>query len=90
MKIALVTGTVTATTKDPKLSAQKLLVTDVIDGRGKVLEPCVVAADTCGAGVGDTVLVTTGSGARVSSASSGLPVDATIVAIVEHLSISKN
>ncbi len=90
MKIARVIGTVTATTKDPKLSARKLMLTDVVDADGQIVEPAIVAVDTCGSGVGDTVLITTGSAARVSSASSGLPVDATVVAIVEQLSVSKS
>ena len=64
MKIARVTGSVTGTAKDPYFSGQKLLLVDVLDADGKVLEPAVVALDTCSAGPGDRVVITTGSAAR--------------------------
>lgn len=89
MKIGRVTGTVTATTKDAQLTGHPLLLTDIVDGAGKVLEPAVVATDTCGAGVGDTVLIVAGSGARLPAGVAGVPVDASIVAIVEHITLSK-
>lgn len=88
MKLARVIGTVTATAKDPQLTGCPLLVADVVDGAGKVVEPAVVAADTIGAGVGDTVLIATGSAARLPAGTSGAPVDAAIVAIVEHITLS--
>ena len=88
MKLARITGTVTATAKDAQLTGLKLLVADVIDGSGKVLEPAMVAADTCGAGVGDEVLVTTGSAARMAAGATGAPVDASIIAIVEHITLN--
>jgi microcompartment protein CcmK/EutM len=49
----------------------------------------MVVVDTCGAGVGDTVLITMGSAARMPSAVTGAPVDASIVAIVEQIYNSK-
>ena len=87
MKIARVTGTVTATAKDSKLSGLSLLVTDIEDGKGAVLERAVVAADTCAAGPGDLVLLVTGSAARIPSKVSGVPVDATIIAIIDHIDV---
>ena len=88
MKIARVTGTVTATAKDGKLSGLSLLVTDIEDGKGTVLERAVVAADTCAAGSGDLVLLVTGSAARMPSKVNGTPVDATIVAIIDHIDVA--
>ena len=87
MKLARVTGTVTATAKDAQLAGCKLLVCDVVDGKGQVLEPALVAVDTVGAGVGESVLVVCGSAARLPAGSSGLPIDATITAIVDHVEI---
>lgn len=87
MKIAKITGNVTATIKDPKLSGAALLLADVIDGKGQVLEPSVVVADTCSAGVGDTVLVVFGSAARLPASSGGQPVDASIIAVVDYIDI---
>ncbi len=88
MKLAKIIGTVTATAKDAQLSGHKLLICDIIDGAGKVVEPCVVAADTVGAGVGETVLLTFGSAARLPANTAGVPVDAVIMAIVDTINIS--
>ena len=89
MQLARVTGTVTATVKQAPLTGLKLLLTDVIDGAGAVLNPSVVAADTCGAGVGDTVLVVLGSAARLPGGTAGVPLDAAIVAIVDEVDVPK-
>ena len=87
MKIARITGTVTATVKDPKLSGLTLLVADIEDGAGGVIEKSVVLADACAAGVGDIVLVVTGSAARIPARTGGLPVDMVAAAIVDHIDI---
>ena len=88
MRLARVTGTVTATVKEPSLAGSKLLIVDVEDGDSNVLQRSLVATDTCGAGVGDRVLVTTGSAARLSSGSGTLPLDAAIIAVVDHVEIA--
>lgn len=87
MKLARVTGTVTATAKDARLVGLTLLVCDVVDGKGKVVEPALVAADTAGAGVGDQVLIATGSAARLPVRTTGAPVDAVITAIVDRVDL---
>lgn len=87
MKLARIKGTVTATIKDASLSGHKLLVADIEDGKGKVLEASVVAVDACGAGIGDLVLVTFGSAARLPTATTGTPTDAAIIAVVEQVSL---
>lgn len=86
MRIAKVVGTVTGTVKEPTLASYKLLIVDIEDGEGKVLEPSVVAVDTVGAGAGERVLVATGSAARIPSLVAGLPVDAAIIAIIDEIS----
>ena len=88
MKLAIVTGTVTATAKDPQLVGQKLLVCDCIDASGKVTEPALVATDSLGAGVGNKVLVVTGSAARMLSGTSGVPVDAAICGIIDQVEVT--
>lgn len=85
MQLARVTGTVRATVKDASLVGHKLLLVDVTDGAGKVIQPGAVAADTVGAGVGDQVLLTTGSAARMPAATASTPVDATIIAVVDRV-----
>lgn len=89
MKLGLITGTVTATTKDAQLVGSKLLLTDIIDAAGKVVTPAIVAVDTVGAGVGDQVLVAEGSAARLASGTSTLPVDASIIAVVDDVAIAR-
>lgn len=88
MKIGRVTGHVTATIKDSQLAGQKLLMVDIEDGAGAVLERAVVAADTCSAGPGDMVLVLTGSAARLPAAVAGLAIDATIVAVLDDIKVT--
>ncbi len=89
MKLARVTGTVTATAKDAQMVGATLLVCDITDGAGKVVSAGEVAADTVGAGVGDTVLITTGSAARMAAGSAVSPVDATIIAVVDQVTLAK-
>lgn len=89
MKLARVTGTVEATAKDPGLVGKPLLLTDLIDGKGDVLDPAFVAVDGCGAGVGDHVLITFNGAARMPSGAAGAPTDATIVAVVDRVTMAE-
>ncbi|MEZ5925508.1 MAG: EutN/CcmL family microcompartment protein [Hyphomicrobiaceae bacterium] len=88
MKIGRVIGHVTATVKDTQLAGLKLLLVNIEDGDGAVLEPSIVAADTCSAGPGDMVLILTGSAARLPAAVAGLAVDATITAVLDDIKIA--
>ena len=67
MIIAKVVGTVVATRKDEKLVSTKLLVARPIDPRGKAEGNYLVAVDTVDAGYGETVLIVSGSSARMAS-----------------------
>lgn len=89
MKLAKVTGTVTATVKDAQMTGKTLLLCDVTDGNKKVVEPALVVADTVGAGIGDLVLIATGSAARLAAGASNAPIDATAVAVVDTVNLSK-
>lgn len=85
MKVGIVVGHVWATKKDDQLNGLKLMVVeDKLNSKNHQF----VAADFVGAGIGDTVLVTTGSGAR-SINNSTLPIDAAIVGVVDALEIQK-
>lgn len=86
MQLGKVTGTVTATAKAPPLTGQKLLLLDLVDAGGTVQAPSLVAADTVGAGVGDTVLVTSGSAARMAGNLASAPIDLSIIAVVDRVS----
>lgn len=74
MKVGTVKGSIWATRKAPCLQGQTFLVVDTLGGT-------LVAADHVGAGVGDRVLLVTGTAATKFSMEA--PVDAAIVAIVD-------
>jgi microcompartment protein CcmK/EutM len=86
--IAKVVGTVVATRKDPRLVSTKLLVTRPVDPKGKVEGAYVVAVDTVDAGVGETVLVVSGSSARMAFGMKDCPVDAAIVGIIDTVEVA--
>jgi ethanolamine utilization protein EutN len=86
--LARIVGTVVATRKDPRLVSNKLLVVRPVDPRGKADGNYLVAVDTVDAGVGETVLVVSGSSARLASGMKDCPVDAAIVGIVDTVSVS--
>lgn len=89
MKLARVTGTVEATVKDPSLTGMKLLIADIIDETGAAVEAAVVAVDAAGAGPGDQVLITMNGAARMPGPAAGAPVDATIIAVVDRVTVAK-
>jgi microcompartment protein CcmK/EutM len=84
-----VVGTVVATRKDPRLVSNKLMVVRGVDPRGKVEGNYLVAVDTVDAGVGETVLVVSGSSARMASGLKDCPVDAAIVGIIDAIEMTE-
>ncbi len=88
MLVGKIVGTVVATRKDPRLVSNKLLVVRSIDPRGKSDGAYLVAVDTVDAGVGETVLVVTGSSARMASGLKDCPVDAAIVGIIDSVEVA--
>lgn len=89
MKLGKVTGTVTATVKDAQLVGSKLLLVNVVDASSAVLTPAAVAYDTVGAGVGDDVLLVEGSAARLAASAAAMPVDLSIIAVVDDVAVAK-
>ena len=87
MILARIVGTVVATRKDPRLVSSKLLVARPVDPAGKPEGSYLVAVDTVDAGVGETVLIVSGSSARMASGLKHCPVDAAVVGIVDHVEI---
>jgi microcompartment protein CcmK/EutM len=85
MLLARVTGTVVATRKDERLVSNKLLVVRPVDPSGKAEGSALVAVDTVDAGVGETVLIVSGSSARMATGMKDCPVDAVIVGIVDEV-----
>ena len=87
MQIARVIGTVVATRNDPRLVSSKLLIARPKDPRGKAEGSYVVALDTVDAGVGETVLIVSGSSARMAAGLKDCPVDAAVVGIVDEVAM---
>ena len=88
MILARVVGTVVATRKDSRLDSQKLLVARPMDPQGKPEGTYLVAVDTVDAGVGETVLIVSGSSARMVAGLKECPVDAAIVGIVDTIDVA--
>jgi microcompartment protein CcmK/EutM len=87
--LAKIVGTVVATRKDPRLVSNKLLVVRPVDPKGKGEGSYLVAVDTVDAGVGETVLIVSGSSARMASGLKDCPVDAAIVGIIDSIEITE-
>jgi ethanolamine utilization protein EutN len=88
MILGKIVGTVVATRKDARLDSSKLLIVRPMDPRGKAEGAYIVAVDTVDAGVGETVLVVSGSSARMAASLKDCPVDAAIVGIVDEVEIT--
>ena len=89
MLLARIVGTVVATRKDERLVSSKLLVARPIDPAGKLESNYLVAIDTVDAGVGETVLIVSGSSARMASGLKDCPVDAAVIGIVDEIEVPK-
>jgi ethanolamine utilization protein EutN len=87
--LARVVGTVVATRKDEKLLSTKLLVVRPTAPDGRIDGGFLVAVDTVDAGVGETVLVVSGSSARMAAGLKDCPVDAAIVGIVDEVTLKE-
>ena len=86
MLVATVIGNVWATRKHDGLRGSKLMVVRPQAFAGEGMPGSLVAVDLIGAGIGETVLVVSGSSARLS-AGGDAPVDSVIVAIVDKVDL---
>jgi ethanolamine utilization protein EutN len=91
MVLARIVGTVVATRKDPRLVSNKLLLARPVDprDRSRLEGAYLIAVDTVDAGVGETVLIVSGSSARMASGMKDCPVDAVVVGIVDTVDLSE-
>ena len=80
MCVGKVVGSIVSTRKNETLIGSKFMIVEsVMDGSKARL----VAVDNIGAGIGEIVLVATGSAARLCYKLSDAPIDAAIVGIVD-------
>ena len=90
MFLAKVIGNVVATQKSPELEGMKLMLIQPYINRDKILVASgssVVAVDSVGAGLGEFILFTQGSSARLTHNTKGAPVDSVIVGIVDTVEV---
>lgn len=87
MILGKVIGTVVSTRKDERLVGSKLLLVQPVLPEGESQGVPLVAIDTVDAGVGETVLVVSGSSARMAAGLKDHPVDAAIIGIVDTVNI---
>ena len=90
MFLAKVIGNVVATQKNEKFSGMKLLLIQPYINRDRKLAASgssVVAVDSVGAGLGECVLFTQGSSARLTPVTKDAPVDTVIVGIVDSIEV---
>lgn len=93
MFLARVIGSVVATKKEAAMQGRKLLmlrpllVDEEDPAKFRDGSNTVVAVDNLGAGTGEVVLFCQGSSARMSEGCKELPVDTTIVGIVDTVEI---
>ena len=83
MLIGKVVGSVVSTRKNEKLVGSKFMIVEPLkelnDKSGNI-----IAVDNVGAGIGEIVLIATGSAARIGCGMESSPIDAAIVGIVDE------
>lgn len=81
MIIGKVVGSVVSTRKNENLVGSKFMVVEPLED---ATFQRIVAVDNVGAGIGEKVLVATGSAARIGIAKDFAPIDAAIVGIIDE------
>ena len=78
----IVIGNVVSTRKQDALVGSKFLEIQLIENN-QMTDKFIIAVDSVGAGIGEIVLITTGSGARLALHNKETPTDAVVVGIVD-------
>jgi ethanolamine utilization protein EutN len=81
MIVGKIVGSVIATRKNEKLVGSKFMIVEPIDHM--LIKGRIVAIDNVGAGIGELVLIATGSAARIGCNMKEAPIDAAIVGIID-------
>jgi microcompartment protein CcmK/EutM len=88
MMLGRIVGNVVATMKNPSLEGKKLLLVQPIDRQGRDKGRPFVALDSVGAGAGETIYWCRGREASFPFLPAEVPIEATIVGIVDTIDIS--
>ena len=78
----IIRGNIVSTRKQESLVGAKFMEVEIMQN-GKLTGKYLIAIDSVGAGIGETVLVTVGSPARLALTNQNVPTDAVIVGIVD-------
>ena len=78
----IVIGNIVSTRKQDALIGSKIMEVQLME-KGERIEKYIIAVDSVGAGIGEEVLLTTGSSARLALSHPDVPTDAVIVGIVD-------
>ncbi len=80
----IVIGNIVSTRKHEALVGSKFLEVEIIENGQKTGKYIIAVDSGVGAGIGETVLLTTGSSARLSLHNTDAPTDAAVVGIVDY------
>ena len=78
----IIRGNIVSTRKQDSLVGSKFMEVQIMKN-GELTDEYIIAIDSVGAGIGETVLITTGSPARLTLHNTSAPTDAVIVGIVD-------
>ena len=78
----IIRGHIVSTRKQDSLVGSKFMEVQIMKN-GELTDEYLIAIDSVGAGIGETVLITTGSSARLALKNTNAPTDAVIVGIVD-------
>lgn len=78
----IIRGNLVSTRKLSALVGSKFMEVQIVEN-GNLTDRYIIAVDTVGAGIGEQVLITTGSSARVALNNPSSPADAVIVGIID-------
>jgi len=88
MIVGIVAGEVFGTHKHPFYNGKKMLIVDKLDFSGSLTGDSMVAVDSVGAGLGETVLILDeGTGARQIVQDSLAPIRSIIVGVIDHMDL---
>lgn len=83
MLIAQIKGSIVSTSKNDKLVGYKFLIAEIIEN-DKLTGRELLCVDGVGAGIGEKVIIATGSAARLGIDRPDAPVDASVVGIIDE------
>jgi ethanolamine utilization protein EutN len=90
MIIGKIIGNIWATKKDESLEGFKFFVVKQLGTSEEKSKPIVAVDGGVGAGIGDDVLITQGSSARMIYKGHEVPIDAVIVGVIDSLEVDKS